>query len=272
MGEIGTISALDHVNQTIQLNNSYLNPVVFALPVSFNDADPAIARITDIQDDNFSVYLQEGEYDDGIHSAESVSYIVLEAGEWELPDGTLLEVGTLDTNSTTKSRWSSIDFESDFSATPAILSQVQTDNDEQFVRTRQKSADITGVKLALEEEEIFKFSGHGTETVGWLAMESGSGDWDGLEYEVGKTGRKVNHSWDLIDFGQSFEESPNLLASLASFRGGNAAGLRYDNLGSSSVEFKIEEDQTKDREIWHRRESVDFLAIAGSGDLSAFAL
>ncbi len=269
MGEIGKISDLNHVNQTIQLNNTYTNPVVFALPLSFNGGSPAIARITDIQDDSFSVYIQEGVNDDGIHKKERLSYIVLEAGAWKLPDGSILEVGTVNTNSTTTSSWSSINFNSDFSETPAILSQVQTDNDEQFVRTRQNSSSIAGFDLALEEEELLKYSGHGIETVGWLAIESGSGDWDGLEYEAGRTGQNIDHSWDTIDFQQSFSQTPNLLASLSSFRGSDSAGLRYNNLGSSSVQIKVEEDQTRDLETYHIGEAVDFLAIAGSGNLSA---
>lgn len=271
MGEIGKISALNQVNQTIQLNNSYTNPVVFALPLSFNGSDPAIARITDIQNDSFSLYLQEGEGKDGRHNTERLSYIVLEAGAWELPDGTILEVGTLDTNSTTSSSWSSIDFASDFSATPAILSQVQTDNDPQFVRTRQKSSSIDGFELALEEEELFKASGHEIETVGWLAIESGSGDWGGLEYQAGQTGNNIDHTWDTINFEPSFDQAPNFFAVIDGFRGGDSAGLRYHNLGSSNVQVKVEEDQTRDLETRHITESVDFLAIAGSGNLTASA-
>ena len=271
MGEIGRIDNLNHVQQTIQLNNTYTNPVIFALPPSFNGVDPAIARITNIQDDNFSVYLQEAEYRDGEHTQESLSYMVLEAGTWELADGTLLEVGTLNTNSTTTSSWSTIDFEHDFSTTPAILSQVQTNYGNQFVRTRQKSSSVEGFELAMEEEELLKPSGHLTETVGWLAIESGSGSWNGLKYQASHTGTRIDHTWDTINFGTSFEQAPNLFASLASYRGGDSAGLRYFNLGSSQVQIKVEEDQSLDSEIAHITEAVDFLAIAGSGSLSALA-
>ncbi len=271
MGEIGRIDNLNHVNQTIQLNNTYTNPVIFALPPSLNGGDPAIARITNIQDDNFSIYLQEPEYRDGTHIQESLSYMVLEAGTWELADGTILEVGTLNTNSTTTSSWSSIDFEHNFSTTPVILSQVQTNYGIQFVRTRQKSATVAGFELAMEEEELLRPSGHLTETVGWLAIESGSGNWNGFDYQAGNTGTRIDHTRDTINFEPSFEQVPNFFASLASFRGGDSAGLRYSNLGSSQVQIKVEEDQSLDNEIGHVTEAVDFLAIAGSGDLTALA-
>ncbi len=272
IGEVGTISNLNHLDRAIELNNTYTNPMVFAMPLSYNGGDPAIARITDIQSDSFSVYLQEPEYENGTHTFESFSYLVLEAGSWELADGTNLEVGTIDTDGVTTSKWDSIDFASNFEQTPVILSQVQTDNDSEFVRTRQKAASIDGFKLTVEEEEALKSSVHGTETIGWLAIESGSGSWDGLDYQAGHTGTEIDHSWNTIGFGQTFSSAPNFLASLASFNEGDSAGLRYRNLGASEVQIRVEEDRSLDNEIGHIPEMVDFLAIAGSGDLSAIVI
>ena len=272
IGEVGTVLDLNHNSQTIELNNTYTNPVVFAMPLSYNGGDPAIARITDIQSDSFSVYVQEPEYKDGSHAKESFSYMVLEAGTWELADGTTLEVGTIGTNKVSTSGWEKIDFASDFDSSPAILSQVQTNNGDQFVRTRQKGSSVDGFRLTMEEEEALKYSGHNSETVGWLAIESGGGSWSGLDYQAGSMGAKIDHNFDTISFGQTFDETPNLLASISSFNGGDSAGLRYKNLGTSSVQLKVEEDQSLDSEINHVDESVDFLAIAGSGNLSGMVI
>ena len=272
IGEVGTINNFNHLNQTITLNNTYTNPVVFALPVSYNGGAPAIARITDIASDNFSIKLDEPEYEDGKHIDETVSYLVIEAGSWQLEDGTKIEVGTLDTDKTTTSGWSDIDFESDFSETPAVISTVQTDNDPEFVRTRQRGKSIDGFELSMEEEEARLSSGHDTETVGWLAMETGEGSWSGFDYTMGSTAEVIDHSWDTVSFGQSFETTPNLLASISSYKGGDSSGLRYRNLGSSQVQMKVEEDMSQDSEIAHVNESVDFLALAGSGNLSAISV
>lgn len=270
IGEIGTTN-INHRKQTIELDNTYNNPVVFAMPLSYNGGDPAIARITDIQDDSFSVYLQEPEYRDGNHNLENFSYLVLEAGIWELADGNILEVGTVKTNGMTTSKWEDIDFAADFDLTPAILSQVQTNNGRQFVRTRQKSSSVDGFQLTMEEEEALKDSGHKTETIGWLAIEPSSGSWNSLDYQAERTGVEIDHTWDSIDFEPAFDTAPNLLASLSSFRGGDAAGLRYNNLDAAGVQLKVEEDRSLDNETWHVKETVDFLAIAGSGDLTAVA-
>jgi len=271
MGEIGRINNLNHNRQTIQLTNDYINPVVFALPLSYKGGDPAIARINDIQSDRFSLHLQEAEYKDGRHTSESLSYLVLEAGTWELDDGRILEVGTVDTNATTVSAWENIDFDTDFNTLPAIISQVQTKKGGQFVRTRQSAASVDGFKLAMEEEEALKNSGHVEERVGWLAIETGVGSWDGIDFQAAHTGARIDHIWDDISFSGDFESAPNLLASVATFKGSDPVGLRYNNLGASGAQIKLEEDRSADSEVSHVRESVDFLAIAGSGSLSAVA-
>ena len=271
IGEVGRVSQFNHHQQTIELNHTYTNPVVFAMPLSYNGSDPAIARITNVRDDSFSVYLQEPEYRDGDHVLESFSYLVLEAGTWELADGDILEVGTIETNGMTTSKWEKIDFAADFDLTPAILSQVQSENGSQFVRTRQKSSSVDGFQLTMEEEEALRHSGHMTETLGWLAIESGSGSWNGLEYQAERTGVEIDHTWDTIDFEPTFDTVPNLLTSLSSFRGRDSAGLRYCNLDTTEVQLKVEEDRSLDNETWHVNETVDFLAIAGSGDLTAVA-
>lgn len=270
IGEVGTAN-INHKQQTIKLDNSYDNPVVFAMPLSHKGGDPAIARITDIQDDSFSIYVQEPEYRDGSHAVENFSYLVLEAGTWELADGNTLEVGTVETNGVTTSKWENIDFAADFNLTPAILSQVQTNHGVQFVRTRQKASSIDGFELTMEEEEALKYSGHAIETIGWLAIEPSSGSWSGFDYQADRTGFEIDHTWDTIDFEPAFDNAPNLLASLSSFRGGDSAGLRYNSLDAAGVQLKVEEDRSLDNEMRHVKETVDFLAIAGSGDLTAVA-
>ncbi|MEL7407076.1 MAG: CARDB domain-containing protein [Cyanobacteria bacterium J06558_2] len=187
IGEFGQVSNFNHLRQTIEFNHSYDNPVVFALPLSRHGGDPATVRITNLESDRFTAYLQEPEYKDGWHVTENFSYLVLEAGDWVLEDGTLLEVGTVDTRKLTTQGWENLDFDLDFESTPAILSQVQTYNGNQFVRTRQRRASVDGFLLSMEEEEALKYSGHLTETVGWLAIETGTGVLGELEYQAGHT-------------------------------------------------------------------------------------
>jgi serralysin len=270
MGETGRIDALTHQKQTIVLDRHYENPVVFVQPLSHNGMEPAAVRISHVKGDRFTAYIQEPTHLDGKHVAERVSYLVLEAGQWQLPNGATLAVGTTDTAATTTSRnWMRVQFGQDFPDDPAILSQVQTNRDGSFVRTRQRWGTPKGVQLALEEEEALRGSGHGSERVGWLALSSGSGDWNGHTYQAGTSAVRVTHEWQSLPFVASFRQSPQVLASIASFRGNNPAGLRYRQLGTNQVDLAIEEDKSLDAEVAHRAESVDFLAIEGDGVLTA---
>ena len=270
IGEVGQINSLNHSEQTILLDRSYTNPVVFAQPLSYNGSDPAIARIDNIQSDRFSVHVQEPNYKDGSHTTESFSYLVLEAGTWQLKDGTLLEVGSVNTNATTTSQWETINLGADFTDTPVTLSQVQTKNGDDFVRTRQNNATTSSFQLALEEEEALLASGHATETVGWMAISAGSGNWSDLSYQAGYTGNQVTDRWHTLDL-DGFNAAPQLLASVSSYDGADSVGLRYQNLTSSEVKLKLEEDTSQDDETSHTTENVGFLALGGSGILSAQA-
>lgn len=270
IGEVGQFKNLTHISQTIVLEKDYINPVVFAQPLSRNGKDPAIVRIDNIESDRFTVSVQEANYKDGRHTTESFSYLVLEAGTWQLADGTLLEVGSFKTNATTTSEWANIDLKA-FDKAPVVLSQVQTSNDSDFVRLRQQNISADNFQLALEKEEALETAAHGTEAIGWMALSAGAGDWSGLSYQAGYTGDRMTHRWSSIDFSPNFKKAPQLLASVATYDGGDPVGLRYQQLTSAGVQLMLEEDTSRDRETKHTSENVGFLALEGSGILAAQA-
>lgn len=265
IGEVGQINDLTHRKQTITLQRHYDNPVIFAQTPSANGGQPVAVRIDNIQSNSFELYLQEPSNLDGKHpNAEDVSYIVLEAGSWVLDDGTKLEVGTLESNRLVTAGFESVDFSQSFSDSPVVFSQIQTSNGGDLVRTRQQVATANSFQVGMEEEEKKQNSGHTSESVGWLAIESGSGDWGGINYQVGQTGDTVTQNWASIDL-DGFNSSLNFLASIASYDGRDPAGIRYQNLQNNSVEIKIEEDTSADAETRHTTEIVSFLALQGEG-------
>ena len=276
IAEIGEVTNLNHQSQTIVLDHNFSNPVIFAQPLSRKGPDPSTIRITDIQSDRFSVQLQEttlknGQSHAGTHTTETFSFLVVEQGIWELSDGSIIEVGNVATDAITTSNWQSINFNHDFTDTPVVLTQVQTDNDATFVRTRQQNATNNGFDVALEEEEAFKSSGHGSETIAWLAISPGQGTWDGNEFIAGNTGDQVTHNWYTIDFGNNFINAPKFLANIATFDGPDPSGLRYQNLTNGNVQIMIEEDTSNDSETNHTTEDINFLAIEGNGNLTGSA-
>ncbi|MEL6441908.1 MAG: hypothetical protein AAFQ80_21990 [Cyanobacteria bacterium J06621_8] len=49
----------------------------------------------------------------------------MEAGTWQLEDGTLFEVGTLNSSSLVTEGFEPVEFEQEFETAPVIVSQVQ---------------------------------------------------------------------------------------------------------------------------------------------------
>ena len=116
--------------------------MIFAKSTSENGSDPITVRITDVQADEFSMRLQEPGtgYGGGAHGNEDVSWLVVEAGTWELSDGTRFEAGLLNSSLLSSAGFESITFSDSllFEDTPAVLSQVQSSNGTDWVVTRHE--------------------------------------------------------------------------------------------------------------------------------------
>ncbi|MFK8186436.1 MAG: SdrD B-like domain-containing protein [Phormidesmis sp.] len=273
IGEVGQISNLTHIEKTITLQKTYINPVVMVQPASSQEIDPVAVRLSNISGNQFTVALQEPSNLDGIHTTESLTYMVLEAGTWSLANGSKLEVGTFRQRDLIfQGSSETISFNHDFSETPVVLSQIQTSNGRDFVRTRQHSATDKSVQIGMEEQENLRSSGHAEETIGYIAIETAENStWNGIDYEAGRTGNTVTHNWQTLNFETTLNQ-PQLLASLSTYNGLDATGIRYQNLSTGSVQLRVEEDTTLDEETTHAAENIDFLAFGGTGLLTGEAV
>nr|MDJ0846717.1 putative Ig domain-containing protein [Crocosphaera sp.] len=278
LGEANTIT-LDHNRQTITLDRTYNNPVIFAPSVSYNGYQLATPRIANITNNSFEIYLQEPSNEDGTHISETLSYFVFEAGTYQLTDGTILEVGTLNTDATanlangTLTPWQTVDFDIDFADTPVIFSQVQTDNDSDLVRTRQQNATATGFEVVMEEDEIKGQNAETrlAETIGYVAISGGYSSNNGVTLEVGSTGNSVTDQLFNINFEGQFNNIPHLLANIATYDGSDPSALRFQNLTSNGFEVHIQEDITFDEETTHTTEVINYLALDGDNGLQGTA-
>lgn len=276
IGEIGHINTVTHEPQTVTLIQSYANPVVFAQSASFVGADPIIVRVSNVQSNQFNIRVVEPSNLNGLHNAqEAVSYLVVEAGNHFLSDETQLEVGLLATSATvgkllSSPMWEKVTFVDSFSVPPVVISQVQTIAGQDFLSTRHTSITEDEFYVALQQEEQSP-EPHMAETVGYLAIEPGSGTWNGMLYEAQTTPANYVELFTPLVFDQHYTSVPNIITSLATYHGSDNAHLRYQNLTAASVELKVEEDTTRDTEIEHVPESAAYLAVDGSGSLTALA-
>ena len=299
VGTRGKISALNHEPQVVTFDSvggRFTNPVVFAGPFSRFDDEPSWLVITNVDAaaGTFVAAIQEQpetavvhDNDGNVHSNEVCRWMVFEKGVHTLLDGRRFEVGTAEVsahryNNGAAGSWQDVTFSSAFDEVPVVLHQLQTRNyDVELLGTRMEgdpsyTATTTGFKVALEEYAGgTDVRGTQPETVGWLAMEPGSGEWNGVLYEAVVTGpiadgysaSEPNSQYYLQNYGGT----PSIVGSLANYDGSDPTVLRYSGINNLLINLVGEEQTIQDAEQGHAQEQVTYLAIAGeTGEMYAY--
>ena len=189
------------------------------LPASFNGGHPTTIRVRNVTENSFEFQMEEWDYLDGAHTTETIGYLVMEAGVYQLQDGTRVEVGAVDVNH----NFTSVAFSQSFDTTPIVLTQIMTVNEGSAVVTRQRNASTTGFEVKVQEEEA-NDGAHASETIGYIAIEPTVGTTGEMAYEAQQTPDAVTHGWYTIGFLQSY--SNPVFPTMQNYDGGNTAGLR----------------------------------------------
>lgn len=79
--------------------------------------------------------------------------------------------------------------------------------------------------------------------------------------EAGRTSDAVDEAWYTVDLHEEFPDNPIIVSSIETYDGSDTAGLRIRNLGPSSFQVLIEEEQSGDVEIGHTTERVGYFAV-----------
>ncbi|MBW2740052.1 MAG: hypothetical protein JRE64_14680, partial [Deltaproteobacteria bacterium] len=149
--KIGEVS-VNHNWKRVAFNDTFIDPVVVANPLSCNENEPAVVRIGNVDATGFEIRVQEWDYLDGVHTTENVSYIVMERGSYILEDGTKVEAGMFDTDATGSFGW--VDFSQTFNQVPVVTSTVSSFNEEDAVCSRLKNINTTGFDFRMQEQEL----------------------------------------------------------------------------------------------------------------------
>ena len=248
---------VNHTWQRVTFAVPFLDPVVVATTPSNNDAAPTVVRMRNVNTTGFDIRLQEWDYQDGVHTAETVGYLVMERGHHILSDGTHVEVGTVDT---AKTSFLTVSFKQPFNVAPVVITSVVSTNEAEAVTGRVRRPSPTSFQYRLQEQEL-NTQVHAKETVAYIAWEPSAGTIDGLTVKVNKTPDAVLHNFYRILFGTGFSTAPVLLADMQTADGSDTANLRWQNKTTAGVDVKVAEEQSKDSEMDHTQEVVGFIAI-----------
>lgn len=288
----GTVDLTDDIPVSVNFGAGvFTNPVVIVGPVGNAEAESCVAHVTSVNPAGgfFNVQLKEqpetgaaaSDADSAAHATETLSWLVIEAGQYQLPNGALVEAGTVTTAATQESAapdtWEAVTFASSFTQVPVVLTSLNSINPLamagetlELMGTRQQNTTTSGFEVAMEDHEGDVTPRTTTEVIGWLAIEPGLGGWSGHPFEVDTTPDAVTEAFFTIDFWRPFGSTPNNFAKMARIDGVDPSHLRYQSLDGDSVQVKVGEDRYSDTELTHTPEIVGYLVVGGTGDLTAY--
>lgn len=263
IGESGQLNLVDHQWRKVQFKGTFKNPVVIAGPPTSNDLKAGAVRIRNVNSNSFEIRMENWDYLTDAHRPESVGYMVVEAGQHELPDGTTLVAGNTHLNH----RMRQVKLGSGFDQTPIVFSQVNSARGGSTVISRIQKVSSKSFESYLQEEEGNDGS-HKTERVGWIAIEPNQGS--GADLLVSAE-NLVNHKPTQLHFERRFEKTPVLIAQTQTRNGTDPATLRIHKPDNERTTIFLQEETSADPETVHVQETLAYLItkpgqITGSSD------
>jgi hypothetical protein len=164
-------------------------------------------------------------------------------------------------NATKGGLFSAFTFKQAFPAAPVLLAAVTTTNDPNAVTVRLERITTSGFRLSLQEQEA-NLQDHGAETVGYIAWQPSSGDFNGIGFEIDRTERVVTHAFMDIAFSEPHPSAPVFLGQMQSAYGKDTADLQWRAKDSQGVEVRIAEETSKDSETNHTAEVVGYMVFS----------
>ena len=267
--EHGSINEVNHEWQTIQLEGTYINPVVILSdPIgSTGNTDEIAPRLRNISSNSFEVRLVEPSNRDDEHGMELLNYMVIESGNWTLADGTKVSAGTTTLSSYETNE--TITFGQTIDP-PTILTQLQTFSNQKYAVTRTRSVSKNGFNTLMETGDGMSTNNPQEETVGWIAIESINKTLDdNTTIEAVRTDDIFDEQTKKINFTANFNSTPRLFTKIATYGGSDAANTRVDidNLNANRFKLFIQEETTQDSEQDHTTERIFYIAIEDDDNL-----
>ena len=247
---------------TVNLTQTFTQPVVVVSPPTYNGSQPTTVRVRNVGSSSFEVQIDEWEYLDGWHVSEELNYLVVEAGNSTLA-GLAVEAGRLSVDENFKAQ----SFAQSFPSSPVVLAQCASDNESSAVATRLRNVTANGFEVRLQEEEAAN-GAHADEELHYIALSPGTGNETDWQAEVASLGTSFTDQWRTIDFLSS-PTDPLFFAAMQSYRGSDPAALRYRALDGTRAEVKVEEEQSRDSEVAHTQEAIGYLVLSDQGSSSA---
>ena len=250
VGETGIIQFINHNFGVVNFQRSYINPIVIVGPVSHFEKDEAHARIKDVESDSFLIRIEEWFSNDGTHSTEDISYIVIESGTHTI-DGKTIIANTLPASTTIENEV----FSTTFSSSPVVLSSIQTLISEPPLTYKINNTSPSSAEFYLQFEQNSSYTNEvPAESIGYIALQEGTYNL-GTSTLYATTTSPFNQDWKTISIS-GFDSVSSFVASPQTNNDKDPFNLRYHTFETSSVTLKIQEEKSFDDEVKHNNNNV----------------
>lgn len=254
IGQSGTVTVAQSGSDqwhAVAFDTTILDAVVVMGPMSFNGGQAATTRVRNVTDEGFEFQIDEWNYLDGAHITETIGWLAVSEGSHVLSTGQKIVAGT----QIVGTEFSNVNFGETLSEA-VVLAEVSTVKEADAVTTRIRDVTANGFEVQLQEEEAL--GAHADETVSWIAVETGTGDW----LDVFRTGDQLDEDVDSFQFNTPFANAPVILADMQSRDGPDTSTLRLVAVDRNGVSLFVEEEQSADEEVAHTDEMAGYVALA----------
>ncbi len=282
VGEVGTTTT-DSTGTTVTLQNTYVDPVFIVEAIS-GDASggsgnrPAAAIITATSTSSFTVRVQEPDDEADTHGNETIGYLVMERGAYQLPDGRRVDVNSTTTNNyygnaVAGASDDTCSFTQTFTDTPVVYTSLQSNNNTgtpDFLTVSQLLVTANDFACSIEVPDGVATAPSSAEDIGWIAIEGGTFTNNGITLLATTTSTSItgweDTPWYEVLFPyETFSATPGIVASKQTRNGAEGGWVRYDNEDLDSAQFAMDEAANSNRA--HTGESIGYLAFSQSGEL-----
>lgn len=246
-------------------------PVVIMGPATQTNSEQCIMRVRNVTTTGFQYQIDEWDYRNGYHPAETVHFFALTEGihvfgaqRWQVG-----RVGAVNRVPVAVSL-------SGFTGTPVVLGQVETTVNSSGVtgkgakalKTRIGSASSTGFQVRIETQEL-DTGAISNEGIGYMAVSTGTGYLDGKILSAVRSSAAVTNSFATITFPNA-RTNPVLIAQTQSVNEVDPGELKLASLTSTSVQLRIQEETSFDTETTHVAEDLGYIVVGDmSGEIAA---
>ncbi len=254
----------------VALTGSFSSPVIACSPQYGAGSSPGVVRLRNVGGASFEVRMEGGVPAD-------VECLAVEEGVYTSGQHGVTMEAIRFTSTQTDRRGSWIGQSRSYNnayANPVVLGQVMTSNDAGFSvfwaagssATLQPSASALKVGKHVGEDPN---TTRANETIGYIVIESGSGQVGSIDYEAAVGPLTVRGYDDGAPFSyglSSLTDASSAVVSAAGMKGGNGGWpVLYgaNAVGASTLALAFEEDQADDQERSHVAENVAYIAFGG---------